>query len=1061
MLFGILGPVEVHGGGAETVPVGGPRVRALLAMLALDAGRVVTSERLIDGLYGEEPPAGAANALQSQVSRLRRGLGDAGLVEGHPAGYRLLAERDAVDAHRFEALARDGRRALGAGDRTRASVLLREALELWRGPALADVRSAPFAEPQAARLEEARAAVAEDHAEARLALGEFDAVIPGLRELLEAWPLRERARALLMRALYGAGRQAEALAVFEDGRRVLADELGADPSPELADVHVAILRGDLEGPAAAEPAQDVRLNLPAQFTSFVGRDEEVGRVGAMLAEGRLVTLLGPGGAGKTRLAVEAAAREEGEVCFVDLAPVDRAEVTKAVLGALGLRESGMMPGPGERPADGSERLVTALSGRRMLLVLDNCEHVVATVAPLAHRLLSACPELRVLATSREALAITGEALWPLPPLALPPEGTPAAEVTGYPAVRLFADRAAAVRPDFAVDEGNVGAVLRICGALDGLPLAIELAAARLRSLPVEQVATRLDDRFRLLSRGNRTAAPRHQTLRAVVEWSWELLDEAEQTLARRLTVFTGGLTMEAAAQVCDLDDADELLVELADKSLLQGDGTRYRMLDTVRAFCAERLAEAGEEERFQRAHAAYFLDLARRAEPHLRGAEQLEWLGLLAADHGNLHAALRRSVRLDAVLALRLVAALSWYWWLRGRIEGASIASELLDVVGLDPPEGCEEEYVLCVMNAVSAGATGDRAQAWLDRAETLLHGIHRVLTYPSTIVQYALTAGPSRTQFSVFAVHVGHDPWAQALLHMSDGFLHQFSGDADRAEESCTAAVAGFRACGDRWGTANSLDPLAQIADWRGDRERALELLDEALELTGQLGALEDTADLLYRRAEVLVHAGDPDRAAAELERGIELARRAGAPDKVAGGYTGLGGIARLRGDLGEARRLYEAALTRFASERFIARAVRGTALVGLGWITAAEGDAGRARELFREALTISSDHPIFTYRSGAAVGLAGAALADGDAGRAARLAGVAALLRGPQIPADADAVRVEADVRAVLGGDRYDAAFAEGAALPREEALAELGVAADPAESAASGSLRELAGD
>ncbi|MFB4295525.1 BTAD domain-containing putative transcriptional regulator [Actinomadura sp. NTSP31] len=1042
MLFGVLGPVEARGD-AGAVPVGGPRVRALLAMLALDAGRVVTGERLIDGLYGEDPPAGAANALQSQVSRLRRGLGDAGLVEGHPAGYRLLAERDQVDAHRFEALARDGRRALAAGDRARAAVLLKEALELWRGPALADVRSAPFAEPQAARLEEARAAVAEDHAEARLALGEFDAVAAALRDLLDGRPLRERARALLMRALHGAGRQAEALAVFEEGRRVLADELGADPSAELAEVHLAILRGDLEGPAAG--AEAVRLNLPAQLTSFVGRDEEVRRVGAMLAEGRLVTLLGPGGAGKTRLAVEAAAREDGEVCFVDLAPVDRAEVTTAVLGALGLREGGMLPAPGERPADAAERLVTALSGRRILLVLDNCEHVVATAAPLAHRLLSACPELRVLATSREALAITGEALWPLPPLALPPEGTPAGEVTRFPAVRLFADRAAAVRPGFAVDEGNADAVLRICGALDGLPLAIELAAARLRSLPVEQVANRLGDRFRLLSRGNRTAAPRHQTLRAVVEWSWELLDEAEQTLARRLTVFSGGLTLEAAAQVCDLDDADELLVELADRSLLQSDGTRYRMLETVRAFCAERLAEAGEAERFERAHAAYFLDLARRAEPHLRGAEQLEWLGLLAADHGNLHAALRRCVRLDAVLALRLVAALSWYWWLRGRVEGASIASGLLDVVGLDPPEGCEEEYVLCVMNAVSAGGTGGRVRAWLDRAEALLHGIRRVLTYPSTIVQYALTAGPSRTQFAVFAVHVGTDPWAQALIHMSEGFLRQFSGDVDRAEESCTAAVAGFRACGDRWGTANSLDPLAQLAAWRGDLDRALEMLDEALELTGQLGALEDTADLLYRRAEVLVRAGDADRAAAELERGIELARRAGAPDKIAGGYAGLARIARLRGDLGEARRLYETALTGFASERFIATAVRGTALVGLGWLELDEnGDAARARELFREALDISFDHPIFTYQAAAAVGLGGAALAEGDAKRAALLAGVASTLRGAQVPGDDDAGRVEADARAVLGDAGYDAAFAEGAALTRDEALAMLNVGA-----------------
>ncbi|WP_165502998.1 BTAD domain-containing putative transcriptional regulator, partial [Actinomadura fibrosa] len=988
MRFGVLGPVEVRGGDAG-VAVGGPRVRALLAMLALDAGRVVPAERLIDGLYGEEPPSGAANALQSQVSRLRRGLGDAGLVEGHPAGYRLAVARERVDVHRFGDLADEGRRALAAGEHARAVELLREALGLWRGPALADL-DAPFAEAQSARLEERRAAVAEDAAEAELALGESGPAAARLRELVEEQPLRERARALLMRALYAGGRQAEALTVYEEGRRILADELGADPSRELADVHLAILRGDLDVRDRPEPARVTPP--PAQLTSFVGREDEVRRVGAMLADGRLVTLLGPGGAGKTRLAIEAAGREDGEVCFVDLAPVERSEVAKALLGALGLRESAMLPaagehGPGEQAPAAEERLVTALAGRRMLLVLDNCEHVVEPVARLAHRLLSACPRLRVLATSREALAITGEALRPLPPLALPPEGAPVAELTAYPAVRLFADRAAAVRPDFAVDAGNADAVLRICGALDGLPLAIELAAARLRSLPVEEVATRLDDRFRLLSRGNRTAAPRHRTLRAVVEWSWDLLDPAEQALARRLTVFSGGLAMDAAVRVCGLDGADELLVELADKSLLQTDGVRYRMLDTVRAFCAERLAEAGEEERLRRAHAEYFLELARRADPHLRGAEQLAWLERLAADHGNLHAALRRSTRLDPGLALRLVASLTWYWWLRGRIEGAPLAVDLLGTVGLEPPPGLEEEYVLCVANAVAGGGTGARTAPWLDRAEELLHGIDRTLRYPVTTVLWALTAGPTRTDVPVMEKQIGDDPWSRALLRMSDVFLHQFRGETDAAEEACAEAVREFGATGDRWGRANCLDPLAQLADWRGDRERALALLDEALGLTGELGALEDTADLLFRRGDVHVHAGDLDAAHTDYTRGMELARRAGAPDKVAAGHNGLGQVARLRGDLAGARRGYEAAATGYAFERFIGTAVHASALTGLGWLALAEGDAAGARARFEEALGLAIDHPIFMNQAGAVVGLAGAALAEGDAARAALL--------------------------------------------------------------------------
>ncbi|MEV5828437.1 BTAD domain-containing putative transcriptional regulator [Spirillospora sp. NPDC052242] len=1035
-----------NGLAAEVVVVGGPRVRALLAMLALEAGRVVPAGRLIDGLYGEDPPRGAGNALQSQVSRLRRGLGDAALVEGGPAGYRLAVEPEAVDVHRFARLAREGRAAAGRGEHARAAGLLREALDLWRGPALAGV-DAPFAAVRAVRLEDERAAAVEDHGAAALASGaEPGAVLAELRALVDERPLRERARALLMRALHAAGRQAEALAVFEEGRRLLADELGADPSRELAAAHLDVLRGDAAGGPAREPVEAPRaVPPPAQLTSFVGREDAVRHVGGMLAAGRLVTLLGPGGAGKTRLAVEAAAREDGEVCFVDLAPVGRGDAGRALLAALGLRESAMRQAPGERPADPVERLTAALAGRRMLLVLDNCEHVVAEAAGLARRLLAGCPSLRVLATSREVLGVTGEAVWPLPPLALPPPGTPPGELTGYPAVRLFADRAAAVRPGFAVDASNAADVLRICAALDGLPLAIELAAARLRSLPVGEVAARLGDRFRLLSRGDRTAAPRHQTLRAVVEWSWDLLGADEQTLARRLTVFAGGFTVAAAADVCGLEYADEVLAELVDKSLVQlephGGGDRYRMLDTVRAFCAERLADAGEDERFREAHAAHFLDLALRADPHLRAADQLAWLDRLAADHANLHAALRRCVESgDAARALRLIAALSWYWWLRGRVEGAPLAAALLEKIGGEPPPGLEEEYVLCVCNVVSAGGTGPAVFGWLDRAERTLAGVRRLLAFPATTVLWAMTAGPGRTREAVLVEQIGDDPWARALMDMSDGFLNQFSGDRARAEEACAAALAGFRAIGDRWGMANCLDPFAQLADWRGDRAAALELLGEALELVGELGALEDTADLLCRRGEVRIHGGDLDGARLDFERAAELARRAGTPDKVAAAVHGLGEIARLRGERAEARRLYEAARTGYASDRFVVAAVRGATLVGLGWLALDDGDVRRARELFGEALAMAHDHPIFGYRANVAVGLAGLAVAGGDGERAAVLLGAARALRGVQIPGDHDAERVEASARALLGDAGFEERYASGAALSPAEALASL---------------------
>ncbi|MFI0348944.1 BTAD domain-containing putative transcriptional regulator [Actinomadura sp. 9N407] len=1016
LAFGVLGPVEVRLDG-QAVAVGGPRVRALLAMLLLDAGNVVGTDRLIDGLYGEDPPGDAANALQSQVSRLRRGLGNGALVAGHPAGYRLAVDREDVDVHRFERLAGTGR--------------AREALELWRGPALADV-SAPFAAGQVARLEERRAGVAEDCAEAEVASGEYAAAARRMRGLIADHPLRERARGLLMRALYGSGRQAEALEVYEEARTLLADELGADPSAELAEVHVAILRG-----SPALRRDQVLSELPAQLTSFVGREQELERVGRTLAEGRLVTLLGPGGVGKTRLALEAAAREEGEVCFVDLSPVgDGAEVPKAVLGALGLRESGMRPGT-ETAADPVERILTALDGRRMLLVLDNCEHVIEAAARLAHRLLGARSGLRILATSREALGITGESLRPLPPLPLPPDGAAAGEAAAYPAVRLFADRAAAVRPDFEVDAENTEAVLRICAALDGLPLAIELAAARLRALPVQEVARRLDDRFRLLSRGDRVAAPRHQTLRAVVEWSWDLLDEAERTLARRLTVFAGGATLETVEAVCGVGEADDALVGLVDKSLLQTDGTRYRMLQTIRAFCAERLEQAGEGDRLREAHAAYFLGLARQADPHLRGGEQLEWLARLAAEHANLHAALRRCVRDDPATALHLVAALSWYWWLRGRIEGGPLSADLLERVGLKPPEGLDEEYILCVTNAISAGASGPGTAAALDLATEKMAALQWQVAYPPTLVLWALTAGPERTDIEAHDLQIGRDAWSSALLHMSDGFLRQFRGELAGAEEATRRALDGFRALGDRWGIANSLDPMSQLASRLGDRPRAMALLNEAIELIQELGALEEHADLLCRRAEIFIRDGDLDAACDDFESSADLGRRAGVPDKVAAARCGLGDVARLRGDLDTARRLYAQTGEGFTTERFIASATRVAASIGLGWIALAEGDAEQARARLRRALEISTDHPVFMNRVNAVVGLAGAALLDGDGDQAGLLLGAAGALHGVRIDGDPDAERIAAGVRALIGDAAYETARMRGTAMTLDDLL------------------------
>ncbi|SDY91278.1 Predicted ATPase [Amycolatopsis xylanica] len=906
MRFGILGALETP------VPVGGPRPRSLLAALLLDAGQIVSAERLIDALYGEEPPSGAANALQSQVSRLRGKLGDASLIELHPSGYRLAVDREDVDAHVFTRLAAEGKRALAAGDHKQATALLSDALALWRGPALADI-DAPFAEGHATRLEELRIAAVEDCAEAHLDPSEL---IAGLKAETVKYPLRERLRGLLMRALYAAGRQAEALAEFEDIRRVLAEELGADPSAELAAVHVALLRGDQRQAPA----------LPAQFTSFVGREDELRVVGDRLRDSRLVTLLGPGGAGKTRLAIEAA--RSYEACFVDLAPLTGG-VAQAVMAALGLRESGLLAAPG--PADVEGRLLAALAGRELLLVLDNCEHVVADAARLVHVILGGCPGVTILATSREALGITGEVLSPVPPLS--PE----------PAVRLFTDRARAVSPGFVADE----TVAHICQALDGLPLAIELAAARLRSLTVQEVATRLDDRFQLLTRGSRTAAPRHQTLRAVVEWSWELLEPDERALAEKLSVFAGGATLEAAERVCGgtVDD----LASLVDKSFVEASGGRYRMLDTIRVFCAERRTE-----NVHRAYAEYFLELARAADPHLRRAEQLDWMSRLKAEHGNFFATLRWAVEHDTELALSLVSALSWYWYLSGtRTEIIPLTARLIELV---EPADCEEEYVLCVLHSVAGGPGG--FEKHIARAREIMSRIG-ALRQPYVVVAWALFEGPPIEGEPISPMRKAFaenpDPWFQAVLKFSTGYVAWLtSGEIDTAGQLVEEGLAVFRHLGERWGLAQCLDALAAFADAAGDHTRSLAMTAEALGVMRELNAVEELADLTSRGAARLLRAGRTEEAEASYAQSAEYAKRAGVLATLAVAWSGLGEVARLRGDLKKARELQERALAQ-CTEDWVNANARTQIFLELGRVAALEGATAEAVAHFERAASLA----------------------------------------------------------------------------------------------------------
>jgi predicted ATPase/DNA-binding SARP family transcriptional activator len=944
--FGVLGSTRVWDASGRQLPVGGPRVRALLARLLLAAGELVTTARLIDDLYGADPPANPANALQAQVSRLRRVLPADAVVEFHPAGYRLAVESDQVDAHRFTRQAGEGRQALAGGDPAEAVRLLTDALDLWRGPALVDVVDAPFAAAAATRLSELRVEAVCDRSEARLRLGEAAALIDELFGLVNEHPLRERPRALLMRALATAGRSAEALESFEQGRRLLADELGADPSAELSRLHVAILRGELtplplsvSDPApSGQPSPTVApapgLPLPpAPLTSFIGRERELARLRTLLTDARLVTVTGPGGAGKTRLAVEAVRDRERKLCFVDFSPLvgelTAAELAAVVGTALGLRDTALRVsgGPGPEPLD---RLVRVLAGRQLLLVVDNCEHVVAATAELASRLLSACPDLQILATSREPLGLTGEVLLPVSGLSLPPEGTDPADLPTYPAVRLFLDRAAEQAP---YEQPAPELVAHICRTLDGIPLAIELAAARLRSLPTAELATRLADRFGVLSRGSRTAAPRHQTLRAVVGWSWELLTEPEQVLARRLTGFAGGATLAAIEQVVGVPSGDllDLLTGLVDKSLVEVGGGRYRMLETVRAYGAEQLEQAGETESIRRAHAAYFLTLARTADSRLRRADQLTWMSVLDAERDNLHAALLRAIEAgDSATALKLVSALSMYWWLRGqRAEAVRLAKRALAAAGPQPPAELQEEYVLGALLAnLDAAADGELAPVanW-----TQWGGLERFSHPPRQPFLFYLSAvssGPPPIDIAEqAALHerlLSQDPWGRALTQLGQGMLRLWRRELNEAGRYLTGALSGLRQLGERWGTMLTLSALAELAEQRGDHPTALATLDQALELAGVLGSEVDRAELLRIRADNRLRVGDSAGAAADYTEAVACGLRAGAPELTAAARRGLAELARRRSDWATAQKLVEQALAECPAGWFGADTIR-----------------------------------------------------------------------------------------------------------------------------------------
>ncbi|WP_221361149.1 BTAD domain-containing putative transcriptional regulator [Streptomyces beigongshangae] len=747
--FRILGPLEVRRDG-RPVHIGAAKVRLLLAALLTEANQVVTVETLVNRLWGDRPPARARNTLQNYVLRLRRALDcppDGAPVRTRPHGYLVEAAPDTLDLHRFTDLLRQGRTALAEEDAARAAPLLYEALGLWRGDPLSDL-PAQFLQDVVPSLDEQRLDALELRIEADLAVGRAATVLPELRGLIADHPLRERFWAQRMLALFRCGRQGEALECYRTVTGLLAEELGVAPGPELKRLHRRLLAAapDLDGVrrnGAAPLSRDG--DLPVEVTTFVGRETQLAQVRALLGAVRLVTLTGAGGVGKTRLALRVAADAAPSfadgVRLADLAPLTDADLLdRAVSEALGLRDQSARPAV--------DAVIGHLRDRRMLLVLDNCEHLVEAVAALVLRLARAAPGLRVLATSRQRLGTPGEHVVTVPSLTLPAADGHAtdhdvghatdhtdhaagratdhadgqADDAGCPqavdplcrseAVRLFLDRASGAAPAFRLTARNRDAVAQLCRRLDGIPLAIELAVVRLSTVTAEELLERLDDRFRLLSvPQTRTAGRYRRTLRGVVDWSHDLCTEGERLLWSRLSVFCGGFDLEAAESVCAggaiaREDVLDLLAGLVDKSIVlvnsSGDRARYGLLETIRQYGRQRLDEEGGTARLRTRHSEHYRVTAVRAGGEWCGPREVDWLVRLRTELPNLRAALDYCAsRPDLTgagmeIAVNLARTRCWFfsstlgegrhWLERLRVEGPEAATAVDAAVAAPAP---------------------------------------------------------------------------------------------------------------------------------------------------------------------------------------------------------------------------------------------------------------------------------------------------------------------------------------------------------------------------------------
>ncbi|MFB6553546.1 BTAD domain-containing putative transcriptional regulator [Streptomyces sp. NPDC056405] len=1081
MLFGLLGPLAAWGEDGETVRVPEAKVRMLLAILLINEGQPVSTARLIEYLWDEDVPANPASALRTKVSILRRQLArlDARgrqLLVSTPAGYRLDVEPDRVDVTQFQDITN---RAYESKDPQDRASRLAEALALWRGPALADFSEHDFAQGTITRLEEKRLTTIEEWAEARLLLGEHSLLVGDLNDLVVRHPMRERLRAAHMLALYRTGRQSAALASYADLRSRLGKEFGLDPGAQVSALHESILANAPELEPAAPPVTSVprpRINVPSALTKLIGRAAAVHAVKSLVASDRLVTLTGPGGVGKTRLAQEVAHQLAAEfpdgVWLVELAEMrgrtaqggrpSVTEVAETVAATLDLRDNiGRIGGlPLDTPSNVLTKLGAAVRGKDMLLVLDNCDHLIEPVAELADMSLRSSPELRVLATSREPLGLLGEVVWSVLPLELPEtgEGTPEKLLQDSSAVQLFVERARAAVAGFTLNGDNVQAVTALCHKLDGIPLALEIAATSLRVLNPHELLARLDDRLALLDHGPRGAPPRQQTLRAMIDWSWQVLDEPERAVLRRLALLKSGWTVESAETVTAFGDIAKpqvfpLLARLVNRSLVAtvrctSTGTRYRLLGAVTAYSLERLEEADEFEETQRLRDLHYAGLCERALPHLRGLGQNEWLRRLDADLLNTRAALESALRAEEpVLALRMVNALSWYWLLRGRLDEARRWTSLALARVTEPSS---ESAVASAWQAgftmlVGAEPDGPERTAEVLRNFEEFPDEHD-LALAEWFLGYAhLSTGniddsESLVLSALRRFNKLRDQWGVAVA-LSTRSLHGiFRSDWRAAQRNGEISERFFRELGDRWGRLQALDTLASLAEISGDYVRAGRLNREALHIAEELGLWSEFSHSLSRLGRVALLEGTYAQADELHERAARLAREQS--DHLGERYAeiGLALSARRQGELDVA----EERLWRLHQRGSNGSPDHSDALVlgELGFIAELRGDSAESTRHHLEGYRVANRLGDPRAVALALEGLAGARVVAGHFEDAAQLLAAAeAARKSVKVPLPkaerADVDRIEAAVRDRLDHRTLSEVWRQGARLSPEACL------------------------